>query len=331
MVRELGRILVTGADGFIGSHLVEKLIEQEHEVTALCIYNSNGHFGWLDRFADVKSEKLHLVLGDIRDAGRIRDLVAGHDTVFHLASLIAIPYSYQAPQSYIDTNISGTYHIAQACLEANVKRLIHTSTSEVYGTALTVPISERHPLQGQSPYSASKIGADMIVQSFYCSFDLPVVTLRPFNTYGPRQSQRAVIPTVISQILSGASEIKLGNIDPTRDFNFVIDTVNAFVSVASGDESLLGGVYNAGSGREVSIEQMVKMVAKVCDRDVSIASDQQRIRPAGSEVERLLCDASLLTEKTGWRPEYELEQGLEIMVEWMRKSNFNRNPFSYHR
>jgi NAD dependent epimerase/dehydratase len=328
---EFGNIFITGADGFIGSHLTERLVFEGHEVTALCIYNSLGTFGWLDRLADKAPKNLKLVLGDVRDAGFMESAIVDHDTVFHLASLIAIPYSYVAPQSYFDTNVNGAMNVANACLKAKVKRLVHTSTSEVYGTAQFVPITELHPLQGQSPYSASKISADMLIESFWRSFGLPATTLRPFNTYGPRQSLRAVIPTTIAQVLSGAKEISLGAITPTRDFNYVADTVSAFIALASAPDAVLGRTYNAGSGREISIEDLVKLVAKLVGREVTILCDENRVRPANSEVERLLCSYEKLAGATGWRPINTLEQGLAQTIEWMRSSVNLERAAKYHR
>jgi NAD dependent epimerase/dehydratase len=317
--RDLGRVYVTGADGFIGSHLVEALLRKGLEVTALCIYNSIGRYGWLDCIEkSVDTSRLNLILGDVRDSGFIDQTVKGHNTVFHLASLIAIPYSYVAPQSYFDTNINGALHIANACIRHNVGRLIHTSTSEVYGTAQFVPISETHPLVGQSPYSASKIGADVLIDSFVRSFDLKATTLRPFNTFGPRQSTRAVIPTVISQILAGQSTIQLGSISPTRDFNYVTNTVDAFVALATADSRVIGQTFNAGSGREISIGDTVQMLSDLCHKKVTIISASERIRPKNSEVERLLCDNRKLTEVCGWSPNVSLEDGLERTIEWMK-------------
>lgn len=328
---KLGKVFITGADGFIGSHLTEKLINEGHDVTALCIYNSLGTFGWLDKIADNPPKNLKLILGDVRDSGMMERSIAGHDTVFHLASLIAIPYSYVAPQSYFDTNVNGAMNVANACLKANIRRLVHTSTSEVYGTAQFVPITEAHPIQGQSPYSASKIAADVLVESFWRSYQLPAVTLRPFNTYGPRQSLRAVIPTTIAQILQGASEIKLGAITPTRDFNYVGDTVSAFISIAQAGDQVLGQTYNAGSGQEISIENMVKLIAKIANRDVKIICDENRLRPTNSEVERLLCDSSKLSGTSGWRPKISLEQGLSQTTEWMRSEVNLVRAANYHR
>lgn len=328
---KLGKIFITGADGFIGSHLTERLISEGYEVTGLCIYNSLGTYGWLDRLADKAPKNLKLVLGDVRDTGFMESVIAGHDTVFHLASLIAIPYSYVAPQSYFDTNVNGAMNVANACLKTKVRRLVHTSTSEVYGTAQFVPITELHPLQGQSPYSASKISADMLIESFWRSFELPATTLRPFNTYGPRQSLRAVIPTTIAQFLSGAKEIRLGAITPTRDFNYVEDTVAAFIALASASDQVLGRVYNAGSGKEISIENLVHLVAKLIGRDVAISCDEGRVRPANSEVERLLCSNQKLADATSWRPKRTLEEGLARTIEWMRSGVNLDRAAKYHR
>ena len=331
--RSLGKVYVTGADGFIGSHLVESLVQDGHQVTALCVYNSIGSYGWLNHLAVDPPKNLKLLLGDVRDRELMHSSIAGHHTVFHLASLIAIPYSYQAPQSYLDTNATGTMNIANACLHAKVERMIHTSTSEVYGTARYVPINEEHPLQGQSPYSASKIAADMIVESFQRSFNLPAVTLRPFNTYGPRQSMRAVIPTVIAQVLAAKSEISLGSLSPTRDFNYVDDTVAAFRAVAeTSSEALIGQVFNAGSGREVTIGEMVDLVLKLLDREVNIIADDQRVRPVQSEVERLLCDSSKLRSLADWRPFVSLEEGLKRTIDWtLKNAEMLQRAEAYHR
>ncbi|MCX6127139.1 MAG: GDP-mannose 4,6-dehydratase [Proteobacteria bacterium] len=329
--RDLGKVFVTGADGFIGSHLTERLINEGFEVTALCIYNSIGGYGWLEPIADKQPNNLKLLLGDVRDAGFLERSIANHDTVFHLASLIAIPYSYLAPQSYFDTNVNGAMNVANACLKAEVGRLIHTSTSEVYGTAQFVPITESHPIQGQSPYSASKISADVLIESFCRSFQLPAVTLRPFNTYGPRQSLRAVIPTTIVQVLQGVREIRLGAISPTRDFNYIDDTVAAFMAVAEAGNDVLGNVYNTGSGREITIENMVNLVAKIIGQDIKIQCDEARLRPANSEVDRLLCSSAKLTSVTGWKPAVSLEEGLNRTIEWMRTQVKSKRATIYHR
>jgi UDP-glucose 4-epimerase len=307
---------VTGADGFIGSHLVEALVARGDRVRALALYNSAGTWGWLDTLAPDVLAEVEVVLGDVRDPEQMVNFCGGSDTVFHLGALIAIPYSYAAPRSYLETNAAGTLNVLEAVRRGGVRRLVHTSTSEVYGTAVRVPIDEEHPLQGQSPYSASKIAADQMVEAFVRSFEVPAVTLRPFNTYGPRQSARAVIPTVISQIAAGQREIRLGALDPTRDFNFVADTVAAFLAVGLGEDKLLGEVLNAGSGREVSIGDLVRTIAKVLDTEVEVRADEDRFRPPGSEVMRLLADRSKLQAATGWEPTWTLEQGLATTAEW---------------
>jgi NAD dependent epimerase/dehydratase len=327
-----GRILVTGADGFIGSHLVETLVEMGCNVTALCIYNSAGTYGWLERFAATSTPNLRLVLGDVRDAFFVDQLVEGHSLVFHLASLIAIPHSYVAPHSYFDTNLMGTLNIAQASLRHKVQRLVHTSTSEVYGSAQFVPITEEHPLRGQSPYSASKISADMLINSYFCSFNLPCTTLRPFNTYGPRQSLRAVIPTIISQILSDNGVVKLGSLSPTRDFNFVLDTVAGFIALMQADAaSVLGQTFNCGTGREISIENLALLIGDILEKKVVFESEEARFRPALSEVERLLADSSKMQVATGWLPKVCLEDGLRCTIDWMRRHTNFALASAYHR
>lgn len=313
------RVLVTGADGFIGSHLVEHLVRQGVDVRAFVYYNSFNSWGWLDD-ADVNvKQSLDVFSGDIRDPHGVRSAMKGCDVVLHLAALIAIPYSYHSPDTYIDTNIKGTLNVVQAARELGVERVVHTSTSEVYGTARFVPITEEHPLQGQSPYSASKIGADQIAQSFHLSFGTPISVIRPFNTYGPRQSARAVIPTIITQIAAGARELKLGAIYPTRDFNYVRDTVRGFVAVAE-SEAAVGQVINVGSNYEISVGDTAKLIAEIMGRDVEFISDEQRIRPAGSEVERLWADNAKARALAGWSPEYPgvegLRRGLEETIAW---------------
>ncbi|MBY5370732.1 SDR family NAD(P)-dependent oxidoreductase [Rhizobium leguminosarum] len=310
------KALVTGADGFIGSHLVETLVRSGVEVRALCQYNSFSSWGWLDQ-SEYRGQ-FEAVLGDVRDPSQMRSVARGVDTIFHLAALIAIPYSYQAPSSYIDTNVNGTLNVLQGALDAGVGRVIQTSTSEVYGTARFVPISESHPLQAQSPYSASKIGADAIAYSYHSSFDLPVTIARPFNTYGPRQSARAVIPTVISQLLSGRTKLKLGALSPTRDFNFVQDTCDGFLALAACDEAI-GQTVNIGSGSEISIGDTVRLIADIIGVSVEIECDEQRLRPANSEVERLCCDNSLIKSLTGFSPRYSLEDGLKATIDWLRQ------------
>lgn len=321
--------LVTGADGFIGSHLAETLVSAGYTVRALCQYNSFSSWGWLDH-SPLKNN-IEIVLGDVRDPAQMRSLMSGVDIVFHLAALIAIPYSYQAPGNYVDTNVQGTLNVLQAAREAGVSRVVQTSTSEVYGTAKYVPIDENHPLQAQSPYSATKIGADALAFSYFSSFSLPVVIARPFNTYGPRQSARAVIPTVITQLLSGRNRIRLGNISPTRDFNYVADTCAGFLALAQCDAAI-GKTVNIGSGSEISIGDTVNLIGRMMQVEVEIESDPQRLRPDASEVERLCCDNGLIRSLTGFAPAYSLEAGLEKTIEWLREpSNLARYKMDiYH-
>ncbi len=316
MSKKNQKVLVTGADGFIGSHLTEALVKAGYDVRALCQYNSFSSWGWLDG-SSCRSD-IEVVLGDVRDPAQMRSLCKGVDTVYHLAALIAIPYSYHAPSSYVDTNVQGTLNVLQAALDAGVGRIVHTSTSEVYGTARIVPIREDHPLQAQSPYSATKIGADALAYSFYSSFNLPVITARPFNTYGPRQSARAVIPTVISQLLAGRKTIKLGALTPTRDFNFVLDTCQGFMALAACDAAI-GKAVNIGSGTEISIGDTVELIAELIGVDVQIECEELRLRPANSEVERLVCDNSLIKSLTGDMPKHSLREGLARTIDWMRQ------------
>jgi NAD dependent epimerase/dehydratase len=315
----MSKILVTGADGFIGSHLVELLITQGHEVKAFCLYNSNGSWGWLDTLPESRKAQIEVVMGDIRDPLCVREAMRGCEQVFHLAALIAIPYSYVAPASYVDTNIHGTLNVVQAARDLGVKRVVHTSTSETYGSAQFVPITEDHPLVGQSPYAATKIAADQLALSYWRSFETPVAVLRPFNTYGPRQSARAVIPTIVSQIASGLREIKLGALSPSRDFNFVADTCAAFLAVANSDAAL-GQVINAASNFEISIGATAALIAEVMNVELTIRTDEQRLRPEGSEVNRLFGDNSRLRELTGWQPTYGgidgFRRGLALTAEW---------------
>ena len=318
------RVLVTGADGFIGSHLTESLVRNGYEVRAFVYYNSFNSWGWLDHCADDVKDKFEVFAGDIRDPHGVKKAMTGCDAVLHLAALIAIPFSYHSPDSYVDTNIKGTLNVLQAARELNVSRVIHTSTSEVYGTAQYVPIDEKHPLQGQSPYSATKIGADQLAFSFYSSFNLPVVTLRPFNTYGPRQSARAVIPTIITQIANGNSQIKLGSITPTRDFNFISDTVNGFLSALK-SKSGVGEVINLGSNFEISIQDIASLIGEIMNQEIKLIDSDERIRPDNSEVHRLWADNSKAIELLSWKPEYAslngLKKGLEETVNWFKRPN----------
>lgn len=315
----MSKVLVTGADGFIGSHLVQALLAQGNDVRAFCLYNSMGGWGWLDSIPSSFKKELDVVLGDIRDPAFVREAMRGCDYVYHLAALIAIPYSYVAPSSYIDTNIHGTLNIVEAARDLGVSRVVHTSTSETYGTAQFVPITEDHPLVGQSPYAASKIGADQIALSYWRSFGTPVTVLRPFNTYGPRQSARAVIPTIITQIASGKKKLQLGALSPTRDFNFVADTCEAFIQLAKCN-SALGLVVNAASSFEISIGDTAALISQVMNTEVEIYTDEQRLRPPGSEVNRLYGDNTRLLSLTNWQPEYGglegFKRGLAITAEW---------------
>jgi len=313
------KILVTGADGFIGSHLTEALVRAGYEVRAFTLYNSFNSWGWLDYCAEDVKGNFEVFSGDIRDPNGVRTAMKGCDAVLHLAALIAIPYSYHSPDTYVDTNIKGTLNIVQAARDSGISKVIHTSTSEVYGTAQFVPITEEHPLQGQSPYSASKIGADQIALSFYSSFETPVAVIRPFNTYGPRQSARAVIPTIITQIANGQNKIKLGAIHPTRDFNYVADTVAGFIAALNNDASI-GQVINLGSNYEISIGDTAKTIAEVMGAEIEILGDDQRLRPEKSEVQRLWASNTKAKELLGWTPEYGgiagFRRGLEETVAW---------------
>ena len=302
------KVLVTGADGFIGSHLVEMLVSKGYDVKAFCLYNSFNSWGWLDYVRDEIKGNFEVFSGDIRDPNGVRTAMKGCDTVLHLAALIAIPYSYHSPDSYVDTNVRGTLNILQAARDLNVAKVIHTSTSEVYGTAQFVPITEDHPLQGQSPYSASKIGADQMAYSFYASFETPVAILRPFNTYGPRQSARAVIPTIISQIAAGKRKIKLGSLTPTRDFTFVEDTARGFIAAANCDQAI-GQVTNIGSGFEISIGATAQLIAEAMGTKIEIVADEKRLRPQNSEVERLWAGTKKARERMGWIPEFGGREG----------------------
>ena len=306
------KVLVTGADGFIGSHLTEALLAEGYRVRALSQYNSFNNWGWLE---GMDHPNLEIVTGDVRDPNFCRHITEGCDTVYHLAALIAIPYSYVAPDSYVDTNIKGTLNMCQAARDCGVRRIVVTSTSEVYGTAQYVPIDEKHPRQPQSPYSATKIGADAIAMSFYNAFELPVVIARPFNTYGPRQSARAIIPTIITQIADGAREIKVGDLSPTRDFNFVRDTAAGFIAIGRA-EGIEGRDINIATGTEVTMRETLEMIASIMGEKVDYIVDPARLRPSGSEVFRLCGDNTLITSLTDWRPRYDLEAGLRETVRW---------------
>ncbi|MDR0581291.1 MAG: NAD-dependent 4,6-dehydratase LegB [Holosporaceae bacterium] len=311
-------VLVTGADGFIGSHLIDYLVPLTGKVIALSQYNSFNNWGWLEDTEHIND--VEILCGDIRDAHHIKKITKNVDVVFHLAALIAIPYSYIAPDSYVDTNVKGTLNVCQGALENGVQKIIVTSTSEVYGTAQYVPIDEKHPLQPQSPYSATKIGADAIADSFYRSFNLPVCIVRPFNTYGPRQSLRAVIPTIITQIASGKEKIKIGDLKPTRDFNYVKDTAKGFIELAKCNESI-GEVVNIGSNREISIGDTIELIKKIMNgNNIEVTLDKERLRPERSEVCRLWCDNGKIKRLTGFEPQYSLERGLEETIGWFRDS-----------
>ncbi len=309
-------VLVTGADGFIGSHLTEMLVGMGCRVRALSLYNSFNDWGWLETIAN--RDKVEVVCGDVRDPHFCKAITKDVDVVFHLAALIAIPYSYVAPDSYVDTNIKGTLNLCQAARENGCKRFIQTSTSEVYGTARYVPIDEKHPLQPQSPYSASKIGADQMALSFHLSFGLPVVVARPFNTYGPRQSARAVIPTIITQILAGKKQIQVGDVTPTRDFNYVLDTCRGFIALAEADAAV-GETVNIGSNFEISVGDTLNLIKELTGSSVEYVTDAQRIRPANSEVQRLWCDNTKIHALTGFKPAYSIREGLRLTVDWFAK------------
>lgn len=319
------RCLVTGGGGFIGSHLTEKLFEIGAETRALVHYNALGSWGWLDK--SKYKDSIDIVAGDICDRDSVRQVMRDIDIVFHLAALIAIPYSYHAPASYIKTNVEGTLNVLQNARDLGTSRVIQTSTSEVYGTAQYVPIDEKHPLQGQSPYSASKIGADKIAESFYLSFNTPIVTIRPFNTFGPRQSARAIIPTIISQIFA-KQEIVLGNLLPTRDLNYVANTVDGFIKAATMPD-VIGKTINLGSGKEISIGDLAALIAKLMNAEIDISIDEQRIRPKGSEVERLLADNTQARQLLGWEPIINLEEGLQKTINWIKDNNEQYRPETY--
>lgn len=312
------KVLITGADGFIGSHLTETLLEEGYDVKAFTYYNSFNSWGWLDTLSKDKLKEIEVFTGDIRDPNGVREAMKGADEVFHLAALIAIPFSYHSPDSYVDTNIKGTLNVLQAARDLETERILVTSTSEVYGTAQYVPIDELHPYQGQSPYSATKIGADRLAESFYRSFNMPISIVRPFNTYGPRQSARAVIPTIITQLLSGETEIKLGSLTPTRDFNFVKDTARGFVEIAKSDRTI-GEEINIATQDEISIGRLAEEMIRQINPNAKIVCDDQRLRPDKSEVNRLLGSNAKIKKLTNWLPSYTFEEGIRETIEWFRK------------
>ena len=311
------KVIVTGAGGFIGSHLVDELVRRNADVTAFVHYNGRNNWGWLENRFSKDTPNFQVIAGDVADIGIVQKAVADQDIVFHLAALIGIPYSYSAPESYVNTNIKGTLNIMQACLNSDIERIIQTSTSEVYGTAQYTPIDEHHPLQGQSPYSASKIGADKIAESYYCSFNLPVVTARPFNTFGPRQSTRAIIPTIITQALT-SNTVKLGSITPVRDLTFVNDTVKGFLKLAESKKAI-GKTINIGTGRGVTMGELANQIIDIVNPNAKIICEDERIRPEKSEVLKLICDNCLIQKITGWQPQYTLEEGLIPTIEWMKQ------------
>ena len=313
------KVLVTGADGFIGSHMVEELVRKGYSVRAFSYYNSYNTWGWLDTLAPEILSQIEVVCGDIRDPYGVKKAIEGVDMVFHLAALIAIPFSYHSPDAYVDTNIKGTLNVLQAAKELNVERVLITSTSEVYGTAKYVPIDENHPFQGQSPYSATKIGADRLAESFYRSFDLPVSIVRPFNTFGPRQSARAVIPTIITQLLGGRQQIKLGLLSPTRDFNYVKDTVSAYIAIAESDRTI-GQEINIATGKEISIGDMAKVIIAQLNPKAEIICEEERLRPENSEVNRLLGSNQKLKELTEWKQKYSFEDGIQETIKWFEQN-----------
>lgn len=313
------KILVTGADGFIGSHLTEELVKKGYEVKAFVYYNSFNTWGWLDTLPQELMDHIEVFQGDIRDPNGVKEAMKGCQAVFHLAALIAIPFSYHSPDTYVDTNIKGTLNVLQAARDLGTQRALVTSTSEVYGTAQYVPIDEKHPYQGQSPYSATKIGADRLAESFYRSFDLPVTIVRPFNTYGPRQSARAVIPTIITQLLAGIEEIKLGSLTPTRDFNYVKDTVNGFISIYESNKTI-GQEINIATQKEISIGQLAGELIQQINPKANIICDEQRLRPGKSEVNRLLGSNKKIMELTDWKPQYSFEQGLAETIQFLKEN-----------
>ncbi len=313
----MSKVLVTGADGFIGSHLVEELQDSGHDIRAFVYYNSFNSWGWLDTFSRERLKDIEIFSGDIRDPNGVRQAMKDIDEVYHLAALIGIPFSYHSPDSYIDTNIKGTLNVLQGAKELGTKRVLVTSTSEVYGTAKYVPIDEKHPMQGQSPYSATKIGADRMAESFYKSFNLPMTIVRPFNTYGPRQSARAVIPTIITQLLAGKEEIKLGNLSPTRDFNYVKDTAYGFIEIAKADKTI-GEEINIATGKEISIGELAQELINQINPNAKIICNQERIRPEKSEVDRLLGSNEKIKRLSNWKEKYTLKEGLSETIKWLR-------------
>jgi NDP-hexose 4,6-dehydratase len=311
---------VTGAEGFIGSHLVEGLVRRGNRVKAMVLYNMWSSTGWLETLAPEITDQVDVVFGDVRDPATVRELVEGASVVYHLAAIGSVPYSYSAPRSFIDTNTIGTMHVLEAARACRTPRVVHTSTSETYGTARTVPISESHPLQAQSPYAASKVAGDKLAESYHLSFGLPVVTLRPFNTFGPRQSTRAVIPQIITQLASGSKQIVLGALDPTRDFSYVLDTAEAFMTLGEAPASaVIGELFNCGPGDDIAIGRLAEDIARLMGVDADIVEDPKRLRPKDSEVMRLVCDATRLRERTGWRPRYTRDEGLLETIAWFRE------------
>jgi len=312
-------VAVTGAEGFIGSHLVEALVRRGHRVRGMVLYNMFSSTGWLDTLDPEITDQVDVVFGDVRDPATVRELVDGASVIYHLAAIGSVPYSYSAPRSFIDTNTIGTMHVLEAARACRTPRVVHTSTSETYGTARTVPISEAHPLQAQSPYAASKVAGDKLAESYHLSFGLPVVTLRPFNTFGPRQSTRAVIPQIITQLASGSKQLMLGALDPTRDFSYVTDTAEAFITVGEAPASaVVGELFNCGPGDDIAIGKLAEDIAKLMGVDADIVEDPKRLRPKDSEVMRLVCDATKLRERTDWRPRYTRDEGLAETIEWFR-------------
>jgi NAD dependent epimerase/dehydratase len=312
-------VAVTGAEGFIGSHLVEALVRRGHRVRGMVLYNMFSSTGWLDTLDPEITDQVDVVFGDVRDPATVRELVDGASVIYHLAAIGSVPYSYSAPRSFIDTNTIGTMHVLEAARACRTPRVVHTSTSETYGTARTVPISEAHPLQAQSPYAASKVAGDKLAESYHLSFGLPVVTLRPFNTFGPRQSTRAVIPQIITQLASGSQQLMLGALDPTRDFSYVTDTAEAFITVGEAPASaVVGELFNCGPGDDIAIGKLAEDIAKLMGVEADIMEDPKRLRPKDSEVMRLVCDATKLRERTDWRPRYTRDEGLAETIEWFR-------------